>query len=419
MKNLFRLLLSLAVLGLSPASANPGSLDGATGNIFKFDAEKKSFELLKETEYDPKTETARSRFTVYWTDATEVRKITAPPNFAGLGPQLMATFDGIDENNAKALQEGNPFIARIATVYSGVEVPPVTENGRRRITGRFTPDPGQAPTSGMIEINGKSIKVSLRSNATVGTITVHEIASPADLAKGFWQTKIRGEEKDGRFVIRAMKVTPLPDPLATDDPKLPRVLIIGDSISMNYFEAAKAELKGVANLHRNEGNAGPSTRGVLNAELWLGNYEEKGRHWDVIQFNHGLHDLKQVYDKETDSFGAYAVPMEDYKANMEKEIAILKKTGAKLIWCATTPVPNSNKGEYARRKGACTDFNKAAMEVIAKHPEIRINDLHGLVSEAFVFDGWWKTIDVHFYKEEECKALGKAVADAVRAALAE
>jgi hypothetical protein len=156
---------------------------------------------------------------------------------------------------------------------------------------------------------------------------------------------------------------------------------------------------------------------LTNPVEGLGNYKEKGRHWDVIQFNHGLHDLKQVYDAKTDTFGAYSVSMTDYKTNLEKQISILNKTGAKLIWCATTPVPNDNKSQYARRKGACTDFNKTAMEVMAKHPEIRINDLHATVTKSPVFDNWRKTIDVHFYKKEECEALGKAVADAVRAAL--
>ena len=41
-------------------------------------------------------------------------------------------------------------------------------------------------------------------------------------------------QTDGRFVIDHMEVTPLPIPATVDDPKLPRVLIIGDSISMNY-----------------------------------------------------------------------------------------------------------------------------------------------------------------------------------------
>lgn len=416
MKYAFQSLIAVTAFCLSPVSAKPGDLDGATGHIFEFDGEKKTFEILKETEYDPTTETAQSRFTVHWTDGTKVRKIFTQPSFVEVKPRSLATFGGIDPNNAKALAEGKPFIARMATVCSGVEALPAPEDGQRRITGLFTPHPGEAPMSGILEINGKSVNVSLRPQ--VGTISVHEKAMPADLEKGFWQTTIHGERIDGRFVIDSMEVTPLPDPLATDDPKLPRVLIIGDSISMNYFDAAKEELVGIANLHRNEGNAGPSSRGVLSAELWLGNHEEKGRHWDVIQFNHGLHDLKQAYDAKTDSWGAYSVPIEEYKANLEKEIAILSKTGAKLIWCATTPVPNSNNGEYARRKGACEDFNEIALEVMAKHPEIQINDLHASVTNSPVFDNWRKTIDVHFYKVEETRELGKAVASAIRTALA-
>jgi hypothetical protein len=424
-KHAFQSLIALAALGLSPASASPGGLDGAIGHIFKFDLEKKTFELLKETEYDPKTETARSRFTVHWTDETEVKKIIPCENLVimsrSVGVPLAATlpaiFDGIDPRQKNLMEQGKPFFARIANVYLGMETPADPGDGQTRIAGRIALDDGGPPDHGLVEIGGKEVKVMLRPNSP--NVFLHQNATPADLAKGFWQTTVRGEETDGRFVIRSMDVTPLPDPLATDDPKLPRVLIIGDSISMNYFDAARAELKGIANLHRNEGNAGPSTRGVLNTELWLGNFTEKGRHWDVIQFNHGLHDLKQTYDSKTDTWGEYSVPMEDYKANLEKQIAILKKTGSKLIWCATTPVPNSNKGEYARRKGACVDFNKAAREVMVKHPEIQINDLHATVTNSPVFDDWRKTIDVHFYKEEERQALGKAVADAVRAALGE
>jgi acyl-CoA thioesterase-1 len=104
-----------------------------------------------------------------------------------------------------------------------------------------------------------------------------------------------------------------PAPRATDDPKLPRVLVIGDSISMNYHEAAKSALAGAANCHRNEGNAASSANGVSNMELWLGNYREKGFHWDVIQFNHGLHDLKQPYDAATDTWGDYSVSPADYQ----------------------------------------------------------------------------------------------------------
>lgn len=240
-----------------------------------------------------------------------------------------------------------------------------------------------------------------------------------DLKRGFWQAQLSGKQEGDKFVVKEMEVSPLPDPRETDDPKLSRVLVIGDSISMNYHDAAKNALAGIANYHRNEGNSISTAHGVRNAELWLGNYQERGFHWDVIQFNHGLHDLKQVYDKNKNEWGAYSVSLDDYKANLEKEIKILKQSGAKLIWCSTTPVPNDNKGKYGRAKGSSKIFNDAAMEVMKKHPEIIINDLHQAISDSPVFDSWRKQNDVHFYKKDERKVIGEAVANAVKKALNE
>ncbi len=414
MKRLLPALAATTALLLPHLFAADG-LDGATGHIFKVDPGSKSFELLKETEYAPKTDIGQSRFTVHWDADTKITKVGEVTSFGGIGKPVYAVFQGIDATNAKALAEGKPFEVRVATIPASAAKPPAADPELKQIVGLFTPDAGDAPKSGTLEIDGKSIKLSMRPRNA--RIYIHERLSPADLEKGFWQTTIHGKETDGRFLISSMEVAPLADPLATDEPKLPRVLVIGDSISMNYFDVAKEELKGIANFHRNEGNSFSTAQGVRNMELWLGNHQEKGRHWDIIQFNHGLHDLKQAYDKETDTFGDYAVSLDDYKANLEKEIAIMKTTGAKLIWCATTPVQNTNKGPYARQKGASAIFNKAALEVMAKHPEIQINDLHGIITNSPVFDPWRKTSDVHFYKDEERRVLGKAVADAVRKAL--
>ncbi len=197
-----------------------------------------------------------------------------------------------------------------------------------------------------------------------------------------------------------------------DDPKLPRVLVVGDSISMNYHDAAKSALKGVANYYRVEGNGGPSDRGVDNIDLWLGNYKQKGFHWDVIQFNHGLHDLKQEYNPATKVWGKHQVVLEDYKRNLEKEIRVLKKTGAKLIWCSTTPVPGSSAGAFGRRKDEDLVFNWAALEIVGKYPEIQILDLNNIVRQSSVFDEWRKGNNVHF-KDNEKEALGNAVAHAI------
>lgn len=405
--------LSLSVFLNLHAGAD--GLDGAVGTICKVNVERHSFELLKETEYDPKTDLRQSRFTVYWTDQTTIRVIREKTSFSGIKGPILTEFRGIDEANTKALAERRPFVARVATLFSGTTSAPEQVIMNNQVTGWFTPDEGDASRSGQIELDGKRIAVSLRDRNR--QIIHHEPIQPQALANGFWKATLHGHHADERFVIDRMDVTPLPDPRATDDPKLPRVLVVGDSISMNYHEAAKAALKGVANYHRNEGNSGSTKFGVVNMELWLGDYQEPDLHWDVIQFNHGLHDLKQTYDAATGTFGDHAVPLEDYKKNLEKEIAILKQTGAKLIWCSTTPVPNDNKGTYARRKGAEREFNQAAMEVMAKHPEIQVNDLCQLIDNSPFFDNWRKGADVHFYKDDEQKLLGEAVASAVRKAL--
>jgi hypothetical protein len=59
----------------------------------------------------------------------------------------------------------------------------------------------------------------------------------------------------------------------------------------------------------------------------------------------------------------------------------------------------------------------AAAEMMQRHSEILINDLHGVTSQWTVFDHWRQGIDVHFYQKPEQDLLGEAVADAVKKAL--
>src|SRR5438552_10306989 len=91
-----------------------------------------------------------------------------------------------------------------------------------------------------------------------------------------------------------------PDPAfaaVKDDPALPRVLLIGDSISIGYTVPVRRLLKGQANVHRIPENGGPTSNGLKKIDSWLGD-----KKWDVIHFNWGLHDLR--LDKE----GKHPVP---------------------------------------------------------------------------------------------------------------
>ena len=70
-------------------------LNGATGNFFGVDLNVKSFELLKETVYDPQTGAGTSWHTVYWTDSTTVTEVAEKTSFAGLKAPVIVDFHGI------------------------------------------------------------------------------------------------------------------------------------------------------------------------------------------------------------------------------------------------------------------------------------------------------------------------------------
>ncbi|VAX42735.1 hypothetical protein MNBD_PLANCTO02-3313 [hydrothermal vent metagenome] len=108
-----------------------------------------------------------------------------------------------------------------------------------------------------------------------------------------------------------------------DDPKLPRLLIIGDSVSRGYTQAVRAALKGKVNVHRAPANCGPTRTGLKKIDVWLGNGK-----WDIITFNFGIHDRR--------------TKPKIYAANLKKLIDRLKKTNAQLIWVTTTPLPSDS-----------------------------------------------------------------------------
>ncbi|MCC6797852.1 MAG: SGNH/GDSL hydrolase family protein [Candidatus Hydrogenedentes bacterium] len=175
------------------------------------------------------------------------------------------------------------------------------------------------------------------------------------------------------IVATSLVLSAEPAPQPQTQTPLPNVLIIGDSISIGYMKPLTELLKGKANLVHNEGNATHSGNGLAKLDEWLGDTK-----WDVIHFNHGLHDLKYL-DAEGKSArtkeGAHIqVPVEKYKENMEGIVQRLKKTGAKLIFATTTPYPDKVEGPL-REKGDAERYNAAALEVMKRH-DIAIDDLY-------------------------------------------
>ena len=193
--------------------------------------------------------------------------------------------------------------------------------------------------------------------------------------------------------------------------ELPKVLIMGDSISIGYTSYVIENLKSIAEVRRHKGNAGPTIRGVARIEDWLG--KEK---WDVIHFNWGLWDMYGwEYHKEDRSPNAYG-------KRLEFLVGRLKKTGAKLIWATTTPACPANETTMERRFKQKVRISPelerkyldAALAVMNKHG-VQVNDLH-----AFMKPSWDKYAiaenNVHFTKLGSQK-LGEQVAKAIQSAL--
>ncbi len=209
----------------------------------------------------------------------------------------------------------------------------------------------------------------------------------------------------------ARKPNPAMAPIK-DVPGLPRVLIIGDSISIGYTLPTRAALKGKANVHRPRTNCGPTTRGLTGIDEWLGDGK-----WDVIHFNWGLHDLKYMGPKgenlvPKEKGGHQQVPPAEYEKNLDTLVKRMKQTGAKLIWRNTTPVPPGSQGRYV---GDSAKYNEIAARVMKKHG-VPTHDLFTVSKERM------KEImlpaNVH-YTKEGYEVLGKDVAKRIEQALAE
>jgi lysophospholipase L1-like esterase len=205
----------------------------------------------------------------------------------------------------------------------------------------------------------------------------------------------------------------LPASAAEPSPKdLPKVLIIGDSISIGYTPFVKRQLKDEAAVSRNPGNAAHTGTGLEKIDAWLGDTR-----WDLIHFNWGLHDLcyrspdaKRQGGRDKVN-GTLTTTLEQYEKNLDQLVTRLAKTGATLVWASTTLVP---EGEAGRIAGDDKKYNEVAARVMKKHG-VATDDLHAL-SATFAADLFVKPGDVH-YKPAGYQKLGTQVASSIRTAL--
>ena len=199
--------------------------------------------------------------------------------------------------------------------------------------------------------------------------------------------------------------------------KIPKVLVIGDSISLGYTPVLQGMLYQQVDIVR------PTTRGGgwINCQgtklgatkivEWLSKDD-----FDVIHFNFGLHDLKHVHPEtgknSEDPTHPQQANIEEYENNLRAIVAKLKATDAKLIFATTTPYPDTPGGPL-RRSDQPAKYNEVAIQIM-KENKVRVNVLYALVLPKM--KEMLMPNNVHFRRSANLD-LANQVANEIRSAL--
>ena len=109
------------------------------------------------------------------------------------------------------------------------------------------------------------------------------------------------------------------------DPKLPNVLLLGDSISRNYFPEVRKSLTGIANVYL---MASSTSVGDPRIENQIKEFEATEMvRFRVVHFNNGMHGWAYTEDQYKAAFPAFLHAVQS-----------LAERGGALIWASTTPV---------------------------------------------------------------------------------
>jgi hypothetical protein len=187
---------------------------------------------------------------------------------------------------------------------------------------------------------------------------------------------------------------------------LPKVLILGDSISLGYTPVVRKLLEGKAEVLRPRENCQHTAVGLAKIKGWIGT--EK---WDVIHFNWGIWDTHMldeagqiVREEEQPGLRQRHSP-EQYRANLAELVKTLKATRARLVWAQTTPIMR-RKGE---RFEAIPKLNAEAAAIMQANG-VAINDLYEFV---LPHAAEWQGADRVHFNAAGNEQLGKRVSEEI------
>jgi lysophospholipase L1-like esterase len=163
----------------------------------------------------------------------------------------------------------------------------------------------------------------------------------------------------------------------TNETNLPRVLLIGDSITGGYGPKVADALKGKASVARLTTSKSIGDPALLaEVALVLGQCR-----FDVVHFNNGLH--------------GWGYSEEEYQKAFPELLATIRKHApqAKLIWATITPMRQAGKLDVIAENTKRVQARNQIAEAIVAREGIAVDDLYGLVKD---HPEYWSPDGVHF-----------------------
>ncbi len=177
--------------------------------------------------------------------------------------------------------------------------------------------------------------------------------------------------------------------LSLSEPPLPRLYLVGDSISINYHDALADLCEGRYHYTRKGGlkhalsdldsaqgaNGGDSARVLAHLRALFASDADVA---DTFLINCGLHDIKA-----NPRTGEKQVPLPEYRRNLEAMVSLVGGAGKRLVWITTTPVDEVQHQRHSRSfhryEADLTAYNAAAAGIMESHG-IEIIDLHAFTA---------------------------------------
>lgn len=195
---------------------------------------------------------------------------------------------------------------------------------------------------------------------------------------------------------------------------LPKVFVIGDSISIFYGPYLKKYLEKdfIYDRKRDKGEAMKDLDNPIGANggdsnmvlEYLNNLSKDSTFFtDFFVINCGLHDIKT--DRKT---GKRVVPLDVYRNNLIEIYQCVKDMKAQMIWINSTPVNDTihnskNVGFYRYNKDVC-EYNRVADSIFISKG-VPVIDLYSF-SSTFPLDAYMDHVHYkEYYRDKQAKYI--------------